>query len=179
MTVEYPSNEQWIRRANKMKLITRSLGRGKTLTEVTPPEAPNAELFDQIIQGECDLDEFEKSQIIERLARTEFEESHVASDHYEISIRAAGNVLKHILTMPSAKQLVEYRRSAVRSIEQRSFSETTVNLKASDDLYNSLVKETAGYADGTEIPVVHKSAVINELLSLINEETGGTDTEGF
>jgi hypothetical protein len=177
VVVEFPSDEQWKARASKIKIVSKSLGRGKSTSEATKPERANAELFDQIVKIDVELDEFEKSQIVERLSRCEVTDSSYTGAGYEITLKVPGGEAKHTLNMPSAKQVNEYRRLATRMVSgQHGMTEFTVNLGAGESLYNAVAVKADGY--GGPVPVVHKCVVISEVLHLL-EDDGEDEIEGF
>ncbi|MBN9658630.1 MAG: hypothetical protein J0H49_10665 [Acidobacteria bacterium] len=178
VTVSFPTDEQWIARAAKSKMTSRSIGNGKSTSEVANAEKVNSELFDQIFRGGAELDEYEKSEVIGRLSRAEVIESSSSPSGYEVKLKVPGGDTLHSLKMPSARQVAEYRRYAVRVVEgRRGASEISINLRASMELYDALKVSVTGYA--AAIPAIHKSAVISEVLAMLDSLNDDCDVEGF
>jgi hypothetical protein len=84
----------------------------------------------------------------------------------------------HFLRMPSQKQVNSYRKAAVRVIDGRhGRQELKVSLSPSAELYDALMaqpptEEATGaqaYA-GDHIPIIHKAAVVAELLQALRAE---------
>lgn len=176
--VKYPSDEQWISRTSKIKITSRNIGRGKSRDSVTKSEELNAQLFDQIVQNDVKLDIWEKSTIIERLSKAEVTDSKEDNLHYYITVVVPGGETVHKLKRPYEKQKKQYRESAVNFTTSRNgLTEMTVNLTASETLYDELLVEATGY--DSPVPVIHKSTVIGELMNLLKEEEEESDIENF
>lgn len=179
VVVSFPSDEQWCARQAKMKLKSQNLGRGKSTTEVSGTERVNAELFDQIVKSEVPgLDEYDKSVVIERLSRSSVSDGFNNGNGYEVKLKVPGGEVTHVLNMPTAKQVNLYRRAAIRVVDgRRGAQEIVINLNASGDLYDKLVVSATGYVG--EVPIIHKSTVISEVLTMLEDDNGAEEIENF
>lgn len=180
VTVEFPSDDKWISRSSKIKIVSTAIGRGKSTTDVSRPEEFNAALFDSIVkkQGDLPMDEYEKSSVIERLSKCEVTVSTYTGDGFDVTLKTPEGDTKHSVKMPSVKQVTTYKRAAVRIVEGRhGVQEITINLRASGELYDAIVTSTEGYA--AVIPIIHKSAVVSEVLALLDEESSEDQINGF
>lgn len=178
VTVSYPSDEQLIERSRKMKLVSRSLGRGKSRTETEPDYAADLALFNTIKVSGDDLDEYEAAQVISRLVRCTVEDSRRDGNRFVVILKVPGAKTTHTLKIPTAKQTSEYSRAAVSVIEGRhGLQEMRLNPHASMELYDKLLDTAAGYAGA--VPQPHKEVVISEIMALLNSIQDGSDDEGF
>jgi hypothetical protein len=177
VVISFPTTEQWVSRSAKIKMTSRALGRGKSETDVSKPERTNSELYDSVFVKGDELDEFEKSTVIERLSRSQVEDSCSTGNGYEVTLKVPGGLVKHFLRMPSAKQINQYRKTAVRIVDGRRLQEITIHIGAAETLYNLLIEKTEGYAG--EVPIIHQSAVINEVLTLHDDDGSEGDIENF
>lgn len=179
MVVSFPTDEQWIRRMYNAKMQVKPLGRGKSMTETLNAEKINFELFQQIKKSGDDLDEFEASKVIDRLSRCEIIDSVREGAQFSVTTLIPGAKAVHKLCMPSAKQVTQYRRNVVTIIDgRRGAQEIRMNLAPAGELYDALLIEVSGYQDNY-VPVIHKSAVVSEVLALLENEEDDSEVEGF
>jgi hypothetical protein len=75
--------------------------------------------------------------------------------------------------MPSQKEILDYRRAAVSVVDGRRRQEIRINLRAAGDLYDKLKTGVDGYV--SEVPIIHKSAVVSELLATFRSEEDDED----
>jgi hypothetical protein len=178
-TVRFPSDAEWADRMAKQKTVIRSLGRGASETQVLNAEEVDAELFDKIlVSNGTEFDQAEASAAIQRLARAEPGEAERNGSVFRIPLSVPGCETVHFLRMPSQKQVNSYRKAAVRVIDGRhGRQELKVSLSPSAELYDALMaqppsEEATGsqaYA-GDHIPIIHKAAVVAELLQALRAE---------
>jgi len=169
--VRFPTDEEWIERQRGRKLIIKHLGRGVTETVVAGGEEADAELLARIRDGEGpEVDHFEASRIIEQLAQADVDEVVREGDAFRVVLRVLGGTVAHLLRMPSAKDVIEYRRRFARVLDlPYGKQELRVNLEAAGELYQKLLLSADGYTGA--IPIVHQAvavkAAIDELDALL------------
>lgn len=168
-TVTFPTDDQWIERMRSQRTIIRNLGRGKSTTDFTDISAHAKVLFDAIkVEGD-DFDQWEAQRAIGQLAKAEPEEAERDGNTFVIPIRTIAGLTKHTLRIPSQKDLADYHRRSVSIIDGRhGVQEVRINLQASGELYDKIAVKTEGYAG--HIPIIHKSAALNELINLLRYE---------
>lgn len=168
--VRFPTDEEWIERQRRRKLVIKHLGRGITETIVSGEEA-DAELLAKIRQGDgSEVDPYEASRIIEQLAQADVDEVAREGDAFRVVLRVPGGTTAHLLRMPSAKDVIEYRRRFARVLDlPYGKQELRVNLEAAGELYGKLAVSAEGYAGA--VPIVHQAvavkAAIDELEALL------------
>lgn len=171
LRVRFPTDEEWVERQRRRKLVIKHLGRGVTETVVSGGEEADAELLARIREGEGpEVDPYEASRIIEQLAQADVDEVAHEGDTFRVVLRVLGGTTAHLLRMPSAKDVIEYRRRFARVLDlPYGKQELRVNLEAAGELYRKLAVSTEGYA-GT-VPIVHQAvavkAAIDELEALL------------
>jgi hypothetical protein len=177
VTVRFPNDEELAARSAKTKLVVRQLSRGKSMTEPQANEKLDLELFEKIKVSGAELDEYEAAQVIGRLVRCEVTDSAREGNTFRVDLKVHGAETMHILKIPSARQAQQYGRQAISVIEGRhGLQEMKLNLSAAAKLYDDLVISAEGYAGVTPLP--HKSAVISEIMTLLNQDEDEID-EGF
>jgi len=168
--VRFPTDEEWIARAAKQRLVRRMLGRGKSSYDAPADDTANLELLQEIrkdADGEP-FDEAEAANIIARLERVASLDVERIADEYQIGLGVPGGATLHVLRIPSQKDVLEYSRASLHVTEARSRQEIRVSLQPAGKLYDKLAIRTEGYAGS--VPIVHKAAAITELLAAIQGE---------
>ncbi len=165
--VRFPSDAEWTERQRRRKVIIKQLGRGVSETTVANAEDGDAALLAKIRDGEEPaVDPFEASRIIDQLSQAEVDDVAQTGDTFRVSIRVLGGVTSHILNMPSAKDIFEYRRSFARILDLPfNRQELTINLAAAGALYKRLSQGAEGYAG--EVPVIHQAVAVKAAIDAL------------
>jgi hypothetical protein len=168
--VRFPSDAEWIERQRRRKVIIKQLGRGITETTVPNPEDVDAALLAKIRMDEQDpveVDPFEASRIVEQLSQADVDDVVQAGDAFRITLRVLGGTVTHVLAMPSARDVFEYRRSFARILDLPfNKQELTINLAAAADLYKKLARETEGYAG--DVPIIHQAVAVKAAIDALD-----------
>jgi hypothetical protein len=177
--VRFPKDEEWLARQRNRKVVVKQLGRGMSETTIPGGEDIDAGLLAEIRtdSGEPEVDAYEARALVEQLAVAEVEDVVVAGGVFEVTMRVLGAVTKHLVKMPSAKDVSDYRRGFARVLDLPfGKQQLTLNLGVAGDLYDRLTERREGYADGSVVPVIHKSVVakaaIDALDTAFQDETG-------
>jgi len=169
--VRFPADAEWTERQRRRKVIIKQLGRGVSETTVANAEDGDAALLARIQEKPRDGDEpavdpFEASRIIDQLSQAEVDDVVQAGDTFRVSTRVLGGVTGHILKMPSAKDVFEYRRSFARILDLPfNRQELTINLAAAGALYKRLSQGAEGYAG--EVPVIHQAVAVKAAIDAL------------
>jgi len=158
--VRFPSDDEWITRQRRRKVLVKQLGRGISETTVANGEDVDAALVAKIREGEePEIDPFEAMKLVEQLSLAEVDDVLPDGDSFKVTLRVLGATTIHLLKMPSAKDVFEYRPHPL----QRSFArlldmpfgrqEVTINIASAGALYKKLVTSTEGYVG--EAPIIH------------------------
>ncbi|MCL5744932.1 MAG: hypothetical protein M1541_13570, partial [Acidobacteria bacterium] len=160
--VRFPSDEEWTERQRRRKITIKQLGRGVSETIIGNAEDADAELLARIRvpeEGGPEVDPFEASRIIEQLSQAEVDDVVQAGDSFRVTLRVLGGTVTHLLKMPSAKDVFEYRRGFARVLDlPYNRQELTINLGAAGALYKKLITATEGCAG--EAPIIHQAVAV-------------------
>lgn len=180
LTIRFPSDAEWIERQQKRKIIVKQLGRGISDT-ITPDSADiDLELLKQIRIGEeeLDIDEYEASRIIDQLSQADVDDVLPGAASYTVILKVPGATVSHSMLMPSAKDIFQYRRSFIRSLNlPYNKQQLTINLEAAASLYEKAGAKAFGYS--AEVPIIHKAAVVQAVVEHIESGFGVAGSENF
>jgi hypothetical protein len=166
--VRFPSDEDWAARQRRRKVIIKNLGRGISETTVPSGEDVDGALLAKIRTEEGpEVDAFEASRIIEQLSQAEVDDVVQVGDAFRVSLRVLGGTVTHLLKMPSAKDVFDYRRGFARVLDlPYNRQELTINLQAAGALYKKLITATEGYAG--EVPVIHQAVAVKAAIDALD-----------
>jgi hypothetical protein len=168
--LRFPSDDEWAERQRRRKVIIKQLGRGISETVVPNSEDVDAALLAKIRAEEQDpveIDPFEASRIIEQLSQAEVDDVVQDGDSFRITLRLLGGTVTHVLAMPSAKDVFEYRRAFARILDLPfNKQELTINLAAAGALYKKLTRAAEGYAG--EVPIIHQAVAVKAAIDALD-----------
>lgn len=168
--VRFPNDEEWIERQRKRKVIVKQLGRGVSETTIPNSEDADAALLAKIRVPEenaPEVDAFEASRVIEQLSQAEVDDVVQVGDGFRVTLRVLGGTVTHLLKMPSAKDVFEYRRGFARVLDlPYNRQELIINLAPAGALYKRLAQTAEGYAG--EIPVIHQAVAVKAAIDALD-----------
>lgn len=169
--VRFPSDDQWVERQRRRKVIIKNLGRGVSETTIPDAEDVDAALLANVrIEGEdapAEVDAFEAVKCIEQLSQCEVDDVVQAGDAFRVTTRVLGATTVHLLRMPSQKDVFEYRRSFARVLDLPfNKQELRINLRAAGDLYKKLIQAAELYAG--EVPVIHQAVAVKAAIDALD-----------
>ena len=167
VTVRFPTDEEWVERQRRRKIIIKQLGRGISETVVPTSEDTDAELLSRLRVGDGpEVDAFEASRILEQLSQADVDDVIPEAGAFRVLVRVPGGITAHILRMPSAKDVIEYRRAFARILDLPfNKQELTVNLAAAGGLYKKLCQGTEGYTGA--VPVIHQAVAVKAAIDAL------------
>ena len=173
--VRFPSDEEWTERQRRRKVIVKHLGRGVSETTIAGGEDVDAALVAKIRTEESpEVDAFEASRIVEQLSQAEVDDVVQAGDSFRVTLRVLGGTTVHLLKMPSAKDVFDYRRGFARVLDlPYNRQELTITLAVAGALYKKLITATEGYAG--EVPIIHQAVAVKAAIDALDatfQETG-------
>jgi hypothetical protein len=180
ISVRFPTDEEWIERQNARKVIIKQLSRGISETIVPEAEEVDAGLLAKLRDGqvEPEVDAFEASQIIDQMAQADIDDISQQDGGYRITMRVPGAITTHNLRMPSAKEIIQYRRAFSRILDLHyGKQQMLINLRAAADLYQKICPTTEGYAGA--VPIVHKTVVVRAAIAELEAGLGVAGSENF
>ena len=168
--VRFPSDEEWTERQRRRKITIKQLGRGVSETIVGNAEDADAQMLGRIQVPEesgPEVDPFEASRVIEQLSQADVDDVVQSGDAFCVALRVLGGTVAHLLRMPSAKDVFEYRRGFARVLDlPYNRQELTINLAAAGALYKKLIAATEGYAG--EAPIIHQAVAVKAAIDAID-----------
>ena len=165
--VRFPTDEEWTERQRRRKIVIKQLGRGISETVIPSSEDVDAVLFAKIrVEEGPDVDAFEASRIIEQLSQADVDDVLPEAGAFRVSMRVPGGLTSHLLRMPSAKDVIEYRRGFARVLDLPfNKQELTINLAPAGALYQKLAQSTEGY--GGAVPIIHQAVAVKAAIDAL------------
>jgi len=166
--VRFPTDEEWTERQRRRKIIIKQLGRGISETVIPHSEDVDAALFAKIRAGEGpEVDPFEASRILEQLSQADVDDVVSEAGAFRVVLRVPGGLTAHVVRMPSAKDVIDYRRGFARVLDLPfNKQELTVNLGAAGSLYQKLAQGTEGYAGA--VPIIHQAVAVKAAIDALD-----------
>ena len=167
--VRFPSDEDWIERQRRRKVIIKQLGRGVSETIIGNSEDTDAALLAKIRVDEDgpDVDPFEASRIIEQLSQADVDDVAQEGDVFRVTLRVLGGTVTHLLKMPSAKDVFEYRRGFARVLDlPYNRQELTINLGPAGALFKKLLESSEGYSG--DVPIIHQAVALKAVIDALD-----------
>jgi hypothetical protein len=181
--VLFPSTEQWCERARKQTYVRHFLGRGKSQIDGDNGKTDriNADLLAKIrqdVDGGVVLTSAEATMVVGKLERARVVSADREGDGYRIVLQTALGEVTHVVRGVLADEELEHDRQSTKSIDGRRESEIRGFLEPSGELYNKIFVSANGYAPTsrggdtafTDIPIVHKVAVVAEVIAQKNAD---------
>ncbi len=176
--VRFPSDEEWSERQRRRKVIIKQMGRGLSETIVANGEDLDAALVAKIRTEQTpEIDPFESMKVVEQLSLADVDDVVPDGDAFRVTMRVLGGTTVHLLKMPSAKDVFEYRRGFARVLDMPyGKQELTINIAAAADLYKRLMTSTENYTGA--VPIIHQAvavkAAVDALDSAFAEDRGAS-----
>jgi len=168
--VRFPTDDEWIERQRRRKVIVKQLGRGMSETTIPNSEDADAALLSKVRVAEPDapeVDPFEASRVIEQLGQAEVDDVVQIGDGFDVTLRVLGGTVTHSLRMPSAKDVFEYRRGFARVLDlPYNRQELIINLAPAASLYKRLVQASEGYAG--DVPIIHQAVAVKAAIDALD-----------
>jgi hypothetical protein len=168
--VRFPSDDEWIERQKKRKVIVKQLGRGVSETTIPDSAEADAALLAKIRLPEenaPEVDAFEASRIIEQLSQADVDDVVQVGDGFRVTMRVLGSTVSLVLRMPSAKDVFEYRRGFARVLDlPYNRQELIINLAPAAALFNKLLESSEGYSG--DVPVIHQAVAVKAAIDALD-----------
>jgi hypothetical protein len=169
--VRFPTDAEWCERTRKQRSVRRFLGRGKSEFEALDSSVIDVELLERIRQDKDGVlfDAAEAAAVLAKLERAIVDgECEREGDQFRVALRVPGAVVEHLVGIPTRKQMDKHEASSVKIVGARRAQEIRGFLEPSGELYDAIVKKSEGYVG--PVPIVHKAAVISEVLVALAAE---------
>jgi hypothetical protein len=166
--VRFPSDKEWTERQRRRKVIVKQLGRGMSETTVPNSEEVDAALLAKIrTEEEPPVDAFEATRVIDQIGQAEVDDVVSVGGAFRVTLRVLGGTTAHVLKVPSARQVMEYRRGFARLIDLPfGRQEMTLHIGVAGDIYDAIVEATEGYAG--PVPLLHKAVAAKAAIDALD-----------
>ena len=177
--VRFPTDQEWCARSRSRVIIRRVLSGNRTQTEVPNAQAADGELFRKVCSnGQADTwNDAEASLVIDRLETCRVIDSVREGNEFAITMIVPGGRVKHRLQMPNQKDVSTYGSAAVRTVQARHHIEDRVRLEPSGEMWATCKGAAEGYAEGSDVPIIHKDVAVVEMLSMLRMPDEEADPE--
>jgi hypothetical protein len=178
--VHYPNDKQLERFKGSIKVLIKDLGRGKQETTTVRQEGFDAKLLEELREPGEPVDSAEATYILERITEAIVTDVQREGPAYRVFVHVPGALTEHVLKLPTQGQIVEHRRASAKYVTLPfSMREFRINYGHAASLYEELCEETVGYAQGTKVPINHKSVAIDAALDAIERDLATESSEDF
>jgi len=121
----------------------------------------------KLLTNGLSMSEAEASRIIEQLSQADVDDVGQEGDAFRVTLRVLGGTVTHLLKMPSAKDVFEYRRGFARVLDlPYNRQELTINLGAAGALYKKLATGTEGYSG--DVPIIHQAVTVKAAIDALD-----------
>lgn len=177
--VRYPTDAEWCERSRKRVIIRHLLTANRTQSEVPNALATDGELFRKIRLGETttEWNDAEASLIIDHLETCRVVDTARSGNEFSVTMQIPGGRVIHRLQMPNQADVRAYGAAAVKTTMARHHVEDRVRLEPSGDMWAICKGVAEGYAEGSDIPIIHKDVAIVEMLSMLRAPDEEPDPE--
>jgi hypothetical protein len=180
ITVRFPTDEEWIERQRRRKIIIKQLGRGMSETIIPDSEDIDADLLSRLRNGDggAEVDGFEATRILEQLGEAEVDDVLPEAGAFRVLMRVPGAITTHILRVPTAKEIIQYRRAFARVLDLPfNKQQLTVNMGTAAELYKKLSREIGGYAG--DVPIIHQAVAVKAAIDALESGLGVAEPANF
>jgi hypothetical protein len=156
--VSFPSDDLWIKRSKKRRILVRNLGRNKSESQTYGAEEIDAEIFSNVrLEGSSDLDPADCVMLLDRLSECRVTELHHEGGSVAVHLQLPGEVeVIHRLRIPTSKEILDHRRQFGRVVELPNNQQSiVVDIGVTGALWDRLQREVEGYEG--PVPIVHKA----------------------
>lgn len=177
--LRFPTDQEWASRSMRKKIIQRNVGRGTTQIEQVDHSNVDFDIFNQVKQEDsAEIDAYEAQMILDKIAYAEVIEFESGAGEYIITLATAVGDTTHRLRIPTAKEIMQYRRSFARVADlPHGKQQISINLEAVTPLYDALKKSAEGYS--ADVPIIHKSAVLRAAVDAVEQVSGDDGRVNF
>jgi len=148
----------------EMLEYVRSIGRVTRRKTAEPDLKPDQVLFAKLrLDDGPEFDEYEASRAVGGIVDQNIIDTQRANGRYLVTLGTPFGEVVHTVDIPTQKAVVQYRRAISKSTARIDVMEHAVAL------FDGITRGAEGYADGVEVPLNHKSAVVQAALAALDD----------
>jgi hypothetical protein len=178
IAIRFPTDDEWIARSARRKLVYRNLGRGIQEPVQQEPQEEDAVLLNSLrIEPGTEVDAFEADRILDELGSSQVVNDPRFEDGIcQIVLRARGVLTTHSVRMPTGKEGHQIKKFCTprQNVNREIWS---FNLAIIGDLYKKLCQGTTGYVGA--VPIVHQLPVVQAAKQALDSALGVGEHEDF
>lgn len=169
--LRWPTDAEWIEADSMVKLLTTPAGRGATETRTTGDVKAAEWLCNKIRANGSEISTDDALEIYDQLSYYEVSPAVRDGRAMVVDMDIVGDIrTTHRLRVPSKMERKQFGRGMVRDKTlRRNVRESSWNTASNAECYDALFLSQEGYATKDDIPVNHKSAVVVEVLSAVED----------
>lgn len=170
--VAFPTDAQWTDLARKRKSIRRKTGRGLAPNWEEPnKEAADLNLITAVMKDGniADYDKYEASKMIAILSKAEIVGIDREYENFRVYLKVFGTSTSILLGCPTQQELHQLDVEAAPVNHGARQTELYVNLAAFTPIWDRTFVSAEGYAEGSNVPIIHQVAAINEVVAYMKE----------
>jgi hypothetical protein len=178
LEVRWPNDEEWGARAKGRKIVIKRLGRGMSETSIEPGES-DLKLYEKImLNGSPQLTKGEATRVVDVLAVCDVTDVIIEGDEAAVELNVLGGTVKHTVKIPTAEQVISFRRSAFRLLDLPfNKQQMVLNPDAGAKLWDACAGKSGDYSG--PVPVLHKDQAIRGVIEYLDREVGMKDDPNF
>jgi hypothetical protein len=169
ITVQFPSDEQWLSHRKWRHVFQTQMGRGVAWTDIERGEA-DLKLYDLVkLNGAPPLSQDEATFVMERVEFCEVKSLEMGADEAVVEMEIVNSLrVKHTFQVPTMGMV----RRLTRATRILSLPFNRVEMKASLEMAARTWDECKGCAEGYigPVPNIHKDVAIRAALQQIEDE---------
>lgn len=167
----FPSDQQWTELAKRRKSVKRRTGRGLSDWEEPGRQQAELELLKAIGEAGTEerFDKFESSKIIDLLSRAEVMEVDREGSGFRVELKVFGGTVVHTIGIPTMEDRFRYDREVSKFTNGSQRVELYINLPPCGEIWDRIKIGTSGYAEGSAVPIIHKSAVLSGVIGYLQD----------
>jgi hypothetical protein len=174
VTLRFPTDAELMSRSRRLVTVTRGNGT-QDLKDLGGVEQA---FVAQLLEGDNpELSEGEAIYVSDRLLRAKIVEANREGNRFTISLRVPGGEVNHSLDIPTLDAARKYAKTSFKTEPKRNKVESHQVLDGVAPFWASMNGAATGYAEGSEIPLNHKEAAIEEIIGQLHAAMEDTDPE--
>lgn len=174
--VSFPTDQQWKKRRRAQAPVTRSLGRGQAETIPAAYEDVDLEIYNAIKSADSpELDEFEASRVIEKLALCRLESLECNGANVIVTLKTVFGIQQLTFRKPTIRQQTEYKRGIVRLRDlPNNAQKAVINMDLAASTFDALLVD----ASAAGLSILFKAEASAQVMSeMFRQDEVGEDED--
>lgn len=170
--IRWPTDEEWCARAKGRRMIQRKMGRGRTQLSPPDPGEHDLKLYAEIcVNGSPEITAGEAMMLLDAIGTCTVTDVHVEDNEAVVSLQIVTGEVTHRLKMPTADQVINFRRAAYFHMElPHNQTEIRLNPAHGATVWDACGGHSLDYKGA--IPCIHKDQAIKGVVEFIDANLG-------